>query len=364
MTGCTKSVPKRPSARGGVRPCTAVIAAGAALAAALVPLPPGLVETWYSRGAYPIVQRALTPLTNLVPVAVLDAAILVAVAIVLSPLLRRHANEAHRWRRALTDTALTIVVGASVAYLAFLALWGLNYRRVPLEEQLVFDPRRVSAARATDLLALSAQRLNRSFVEATPEAIVAVRLDDGFALAQEMVGSRGRAVPGLPKASLLGYYFRAAAIDGMTVPFFLEIILNPETLPIERPFVVAHEWAHLAGYANEAEASFVAWLSCLRAGPLAQYSGWLAVYGHASSAVPRDDRARIAAGLQPGPRRDLDAIVARYRRSSPVVRGAARDAYDAYLRANRVSDGVASYDAVTRLMLGTAANLGDPPTIK
>jgi hypothetical protein len=35
--------------------------------------------------------------------------------------------------------------------------------------------------------------------------------------------------------------------------------------------------------------------------------------------------------------------------------------YDRYLRANRVEDGVASYDGVTRLMLGSrlTASLGD-----
>ena len=35
----------------------------------------------------------------------------------------------------------------------------------------------------------------------------------------------------------------------------------------ERPFVIAHEWAHLAGYADESEANFVAWLTCRRADP-------------------------------------------------------------------------------------------------
>ena len=77
------------------------------------------------------------------------------------------------------------------------------------------------------------------------------------------------AVPGIPKTSLLGLYFRRAAIDGMTDPLFLEVIVNPDVLPMERPFVVAHEWAHLAGYAAEDEANFVAWLTCTEAAPAA-----------------------------------------------------------------------------------------------
>jgi hypothetical protein len=138
----------------------------------------------------------------------------------------------------------------------------------------------------------------------------------------------------------------------MTDPIFLEVILNPDVLQIERPFVLAHEWAHLAGYADESEANFVAWLTCIRGDPLAQYSGWVSTYGHAVGGVPREAR-RSLQPLESGPRDDLRAISARYNRSSPRVRAAARDVYDGYLRANRVAEGIGSYDAVLRLMLGT-----------
>jgi hypothetical protein len=138
----------------------------------------------------------------------------------------------------------------------------------------------------------------------------------------------------------------------MTDPVFLEIILNPDLLVVEQPEVLAHEWAHLAGLADESEANFLAWLTCLRGNALAQYSGWLSAYSRATSALPRELRAKMPA-LDAGPRRDLEAIVARYRRSSPVVRTAAREVYDSYLKANRIDEGIRNYDAVLQLMLGT-----------
>ena len=63
-------------------------------------------------------------------------------------------------------------------------------------------------------------------------------------------------------------------------------------------------------------------------------------------------RGRRADLLRSGPRQDLVAINARLLRSAPVVRRAARDVYDSYLKANRVELGIASYDAVVRLALG------------
>ncbi|HMI44443.1 MAG TPA: DUF3810 family protein, partial [Gemmatimonadaceae bacterium] len=73
---------------------------------------------------------------------------------------------------------------------------------------------------------------------------------------------------------------------------------------------------------------------------------------HTVGALPRADRSAVKA-LDPGPLEDLRAMSARYDRSSPLVRQAARGVYDEYLKANRVAEGIASYDAVVRLMVGT-----------
>ena len=61
---------------------------------------------------------------------------------------------------------------------------------------------------------------------------------------------------------MLDWYFRTGGIDGMTNPFGLEVLLNSRVLPVELPALVAHEYAHLAGFADEADASVVAWLAC------------------------------------------------------------------------------------------------------
>src|SRR5262249_24706552 len=131
-------------------------------------------------------------------------------------------------------------------------------------------------------------------------------LESAFADTQIALGSMRLAVAGVPKQSLISHYFRRAAIDGMTDPYFLEVIVNPDVLPFERPFVIAHEWAHLAGYANEEEASFVSWLTCIRGDAPARYSGWLAAYQHALAAVPRSERGDVKP-LDEGPRQDLQA---------------------------------------------------------
>jgi hypothetical protein len=317
---------------------------------AAAPIPPSTVERFYSNGLYPVIQGWVTPASNQVPIALLDIAagcLLLAAGVALRSLVRRVGR-----RGAAAHAASTLVGGSAIIYLLFLALWGLNYRRVPLQQKLDYDASRLTRERAVAFTNTAVTQVNAGYRGAHDVPLNAARLQQSFADAQRALGAQRAAVTGVPKRSLLTFYFRRAAIDGMTDPLFLEIIINHDVLDFERPFVVAHEWAHLAGYANEAEANFVAWMTCVGGDDLARYSGWLAAYQHAFGALSRADRGTIAK-LDVGPLADLRAMSARYARSSPAVREAARSVYDEYLRANRVAEGIGSYDAVVRLLIGT-----------
>ena len=97
----------------------------------------------------------------------------------------------------------------------------------------------------------------------------------------------------------------------------------------------------------------MSWLTCVRStDPIAQYSAWMDAYRLAAGALPRQARASLPL-LDEGPRADFRAIAARYARSSPAVRTAAREVYDSYLKANRVEAGIESYELALQLMLGT-----------
>jgi hypothetical protein len=327
----------------------------AAAAAALLPLPASWIERWYSNDLYPRLQIRMTTATNAIGIALLDALIVAVAALVIVSLIRRvRRRRKVGWLRSAFTGLRDVVVLSACVYLVFLFLWGLNYRRVPLERKVDYVESRVTPDAARELARASVLRLNQlhAAAHANQETAAERTLEQAFRSAQQRLGAWFLAVPGVPKRSVLEWYFQRAAIDGMTDPFFLEVILNPDVLPFERPFVLAHEWGHLAGYADESEASLLAWLTCLEGDERTEYSGWLAIYSYVIGNLPRSDARTLAEPLQPGPRADLAAISARVARSSPVVRTVARDAYDAYLKANRVEEGIASYDAVVRLILG------------
>jgi Protein of unknown function (DUF3810) len=325
-----------------------VLLVGAAAIAALIPLPPPLIERWYSNGVYPPVQHVLTSASNLIPISLFDVACVAAVAVLLIVLVR--AIRGAGWLRGAAITAVRVIAAAAAVYLIFLACWGLNYRRVPLQDKVAFEEARLTVAATNAFGARVVSELNALYLPAHAANESLDTLAGAFETSLRALHTRPIVV-GRPKQTLLGGYFHAAAIAGMTDPFFLETLIAPDLLDVERPFVIAHEWAHLAGYADESEANFVAWLTCTRATPRAQYSAWLALFGHALSAA--QGKRAILRAMQPGPRIDLQAIADRYAQTPRVVRFAARETYDRYLKANRVERGVESYDAVIELIVGT-----------
>jgi len=188
------------------------------------------------------------------------------------------------------------------------------------------------------------------------------QLREAFTTVQRLLSDAPPAVPGRLKHTIVGPYLRWTNVDGMINPFGLEVLANPDLLPFERPFVAAHEWSHLAGYADESEANFVGWLTCIRAGVPAQYSGWMFLYWQISGEVDTRVRRELAAALIPGVRADINGVVERLQRGQlPLLRDASWIVYDQYLKANRVEEGIRSYGLVVTLILQSQFNPGWVP---
>jgi hypothetical protein len=327
-----------------------------AVGAAFLPVPRWAVERWYSNGFYAVVQPVITFTSNTSRLALLDV-VWIGVTVVFLTLVARDLWTGSKLRAAAQIVTRTATWGATL-YLAFVVLWGFNYRRERLAERLPFDANAVTPAAALRLAATSVDRLNALNSSAHAEGWpTATTIDPSLAGAFDRVtaqlGAALRVVAGRPKHSLLDWYFRRAGVSGMTDPFLLETLVAGDLLPFERPSVIAHEWGHLAGIADEGEANAVGWFVCLQASPANQYSGWLFMYEEVIRALPAAERATFESSLGAGPRADLRAIHDRIAASvSPAISSAGWRVYDSYLKANRIEAGTRSYDEVLRLALG------------
>jgi hypothetical protein len=310
-----------------------------------------------------VFQPVVTSISGLLPIAALDVALIAALVWIIVVI--------RGWRRATTATggrragelALRGVTVVAAGWLAFLGLWGWHYQVPTLETRLAVQPAELTPDRGEAFARSVVEALNARHAEAHangwPDRQQVTRVV-GPHVAQVLptLGATWTPAWPRPRQTMLDGYFRAAGVDGMTNPFGLEVLLNTRVLPMELPALAAHEFAHLAGFADESDASVVAWLACQTGGPGLRYSAALAVLPHVLTGLARPTRQALLQTLEDGPRRDLQAISARLAEQRPWVHAFAWQTYDRFLKANRVGEGVARYDAVARVLVGVA----DPVT--
>ncbi|MGD1084737.1 MAG: DUF3810 family protein [Verrucomicrobiota bacterium] len=331
----------------------------AAIALAAIRFPARWVEDLYSTGLYPPLAAGVKSLTRWLPVPVLDL-LLVTVAIGLPAgwiWKIRAAETGRKWRaagRAVLDT-LTL---AAALVCAFELLWGLNYQRLPLTSKLDWDSQRVTSQAVLAFARSNLENLNAEAVAAhaqpmpEPEQWRAA-LERSFQQVVRELGHRRDFTGVAPRTSLVNPFLDAASVDGFINPLGYEVILDSHVLPFEQPFLLAHEWSHLAGFADESEANFIGILACLRGDlPALRYSGRL----YLSFYLPRrnTNAADPWPELSPQVLTDISAIRARAQKHNiPAVSNFQERFYNGFLKANRIPSGILSYGLVTRLIVGT-----------
>lgn len=330
-------------------------------AAVMAIFPPGAasVERWYADRLYPIIQANVTSLSNRLPFALFDLAMVVLALTAIAiwtwaiKLARRRQVIRSLWRGFVATLTLIAIV-----YLWFLAAWGLNYARPPLESQLTFDKSRVTPEAVRTLAEHAVAQANRTHGDAHAAGFAAMwdrppALVDALHSVERDLGRPRPTVIATPKWSIFSAYYRAAGVSGQLAPFFLETLLNPDLIGPERAVVLGHEWAHLAGFAPESDASFVGLLAAMRSGPAGEYSAWLDLVSEATRQLQPVTQRLVLEQLGPGPRQDQHAIRERLKAVVAAVDRAAWTAYDQMLRSQGVEEGVQNYSRVIELLIGT-----------
>ena len=330
-----------------------------AIAVAVAPPGAASVERWYANSLYPVLQSKITALSNRSPIALFDVAIiafaLIAIGIWIWSI--RLARKKQAMRSLARGAAATLTLMA-VIYLWFVGSWGLNYARPPLESRLAFDASRITPDAVRALAEHAVDRANKSHGTAHAAGFPAIadsprRLIDALHQVERELGRPRATLVAVPKRSLFTPFYRASGVSGQLGPFFLETLLNPDLTGPERPAVLAHEWAHLSGYAPESDASFVGLLAALRAGPAAEYSVWLDLVSEATSQLQPVTQRVVLQKLEAGPRADQEAIRERLKSRVRPVERVAWSTYDQMLKSQGVEEGIQSYSRVIQLLIGT-----------
>lgn len=328
---------------------------------------PAFAELVYARGVYAVIRYVYDYTLGWLPIPFLYVALLA--------LLgwggwrwyrwRKQSSREHRpLRNRMGSFLLSILAVVAMVVVLFLGLWGYNYYRVPVHEQLGLEasgmnPQKVraEAALATRQLIERYQQLRLAAGERASERLpVALERATRESL-EEVLKATGYPTPGRVRCRQVfpkGLMMRLGA-TGIYIPMVGEGHIDGGLHPLARPFTMTHEMAHAYGFGDEATANFWAYLGTqANSDPAIQYAGALSYWRYAAGQLLRIDPnqfEKMVAQLPEGIRTDWQDIRkthAQYPAFFPLLFDRI---YDSFLKSQGVQDGVASYSRVVSLVV-------------
>ncbi len=314
----------------------------------LLPLPSSLMERLYTRGLYQIIAAIFIPITSLFPFSLSLVLLLVLPFGLVVALWRWKRNKTRLTWRTAARGLLVLVAG----YGAFQLIWGLNYRREPVETLLELPTAPVTPA---DL-----ERLGRGLLELVQKNADAPRdrgtafrsIQDALQMTVRNITGRTPTLPFRVKSPPAGWLL-GIRTSGVISPFTLEAHVDAG---LPDPFflaVAAHELAHLTGFAGEADTDLIAAVSGLNASdPYARYAVALNSFSSVYAELPSALKTNLSAELPARARADYceyNAALKRYELPDTITR-LTQGAYNGYLQSQGVSAGIRDYSRVVTLL--------------
>lgn len=322
------------------------------------------IETYYSRGVFPYIRMAQDAISSLFPAALIYL-LLGGLVLYISFQAARFFRRPLSWQSRLLSGLYSVLSFVAGSVFFFQVLWGWNYARIPVETQLKLDlsPFAVEELestflRVTDSLLLLRNRLQASDSSALDARWLSEDMDQRLRRnLKNTLEELGFEHQGLVRARSLhpeGVLLRFGT-SGIYLPWTGEGHYDAGLHPLQLPFVIAHEMAHGYGFGDEGICNFWAYLTCMRStSDFIRYAGLLGYWRYLASAyrqhAPDAYRTAYYEHLSPSLRSDLRAIHENSDRFPDLMPRFRNYAYESYLKAQGVEEGLKSYGRVVMLV--------------
>jgi hypothetical protein len=324
---------------------------------------PGVVEHYYSRGLFLGIRWLIDYLFSWIPVPLIYLFFIV-LASAFFRYFRRLYRHSLPLKQKAGDLGLSTLSFLGGVVFAFLFLWGFNYSREPIENQmnltlspltldvleseLELETTRLTALRV-EIPGATDSALTTAFLPEHMETQLRKNLEGWLAAHHFPTVGRVRARQLFPR----GIFLRFSS-SGLYFPWTGEGHVDAGVHPLLKPSVMTHEMAHGYGFGDEGTCNFLAYLSCRQSEtPIIAYAGhlsyWRTLAANYLRYKPEEYRA-FRQTLPPGIQADLDAInenLASYPDIMPRLR---HYAYDTYLKTQGIKEGMLNYNRVLMLV--------------
>jgi hypothetical protein len=330
-----------------------------AIAIKWVSLYPSFVEEYYSNGLYPLISRAQRILFGWIPFSLGDLfygfvilIIIYKTAQLIKVIWKKKMN-----RQYLVAGLQQLIFLFLFMYVLFYLLWGLNYNRKGIGEQLGFKISSYTTADTDSLVSKLTERVNHYAKEFSAEEKKSLKrkrnlfseTKEAYDLAVKQYAFLKYETKSV-KPSLFSYLGNYLGFQGYYNPFTGEGQVNTTIPQVLEPFVSCHEVGHQIGYAKENEANLAGYLAAKSSeSPYFRYSVYFDMFNYAISDLWRKDSIASKKYLD-----QLDSLVKKdrrelkefFQRHRNPIESVVAWGYGEYLKANNQPAGKQTYNEV------------------
>jgi hypothetical protein len=317
---------------------------------------PGLVEHYYSNGIYPLNAKLLSWFSSLIPFSLWDIFWLLIILLIISGLLLVIFRKVK-----LSWYGLRIAQLLALLYTVFYFTWGFNYFRPKIESRIGWGKLKADEMVFRSILdsIIIHSNSGQISISTTDYPTIDGLVEESYLKNSAELGINYPNGSRRPKTMLFSSFFAKSGVSGYFGPFFNEIHLNYYLLPMEYPYILAHEKAHQFGITSEAEANLAAFVVCITSGDRRlQYSGYvnLLVYFLSDASRLKDVKEYIRKIDKPV---ILDLQLQRRHwqgLQNKILDQVQTAANNAYLKTNHIEEGVKNYNQVVALVINYYKN--------
>ncbi|MGB5554432.1 MAG: DUF3810 domain-containing protein [Flavobacteriaceae bacterium] len=321
---------------------------------------PDSIEKYYSTGIYPVLSQFFRGLFGWLPFSVGDILYFVLIVLALRYIILH--------RRAIRAKPMTFLLHCamiiSVAYFTFYIMWGLNYFRKPIADQLQL-PKSHTKEQLISFIERLTVKANESHYKITADSATAVRIPyskkEIFKKTIDGYGVLGKQIPFLEyqrpsiKKSIFSLPLTYMGYGGYLNPFTNEGQVNA-TMPVYRfPVVAGHEIGHQLGYSAENETNFIGYLvTVTNEDAYFKYAGYTYALAYCLGELQSVDEAqfnqhysKLNEGILMNYKEMNDFWLSYENPLEPVF----KSTFNAFLKANNQVEGIMSYNSVVSLLV-------------
>ena len=240
---------------------------------------PEAVEDYYSTFLYPIVSKIQRLISSIFPFAIGDFLYALLIIYILKNIII-FIRRKQKTKKDYLSFGLKSFNFVLIIYISFKVLWGLNYSRPRINEQLTISDKPYSKEQLLRLNTFFLQKLDTlgKTINKAAFNLTTKELEDIASVAYQQLAEKQPFFHykySLVKPVISSWLVSKTGIEGYYNPLSGEANINQRLPNFVLPFVTCHEIAHQIGVAKEDEANLVGYLASINSEDLNfQYSGY------------------------------------------------------------------------------------------